>query len=245
MASHLYIEIQFICICFFAILLYRIMRLDDRRTSQIYLRLLLIASMLTFLFDAAQAALLDFDPTNHIELVYLFNVLYYVFLGFMCYYWFLYSEAEQDSVLAASSPMRAKMAIPLMLLVILTATTPWTHLLFYIDDQGEYVRGGLHWVQLVISYIYCFPTAIKAYVLSCKTTDYAAKSHLRTTSYLILPVVFTGIAQAFLPNLPILCAGCCDSVLFGYIALQEENISIDPLTKVNNRRRMLHQCQHL
>lgn len=245
MVAHLYIEIQLICITFFVVLLFQIMRINDRRTSQLYFRGLLISSILCFAFDLCQAAVGARNPAAMRNWLYLFNVLYYVALGFQGYFWFLYSEAEQDSDLVGDRGMRIYIAIPLAILVVLALTAPLNHMLFWVSDAGGYVRGHFHWVQLCISYLYVIPTALKAFYLAAKANDYAMKSHLRITGGLIIPTAVAGAMQFFLPSLPILCAGCCDSLLFGYLALQEENVSVDPLTKVGNRRRMLQALDGL
>lgn len=245
MASHLYIEIQIICITFFAVLLYRVHLNDDRRTSQLYFRILLICSMLTFFFDGTQAILASHVASIGEKPVFIFNVFYYISLGTQCYFWFLYSESEQESRATLTLNSRLIAAIPLVVLVVLAMSAPFNNLLFSIAPDGTYSRGPLHFVQLIISYCYLVPTSIKAFILARQANDYTTRHHLNITGSIIIPVIVCGVAQFFLPKLPIICAGCCDSLLFGYMAMQEENISVDPLTKVNNRRRLLRNLDTL
>lgn len=245
MASHLYIEIQFICISFFAVMLYRIVKVNDRRTSQLYLRVLVICGIACFSFDLAQCVVANHDPLNHLGLFYFFLVMYYLTLGALAYFWFIYSECEQDSPLVASSKSRLIAAIPFAVLGLITLTAPFNHALFYIDEHGVCVRGALHFVQVGICFLYMLATSIKAFVLAQKAQNYETKNRLRITGSLIIPTVISGALQVVWPTLPILCAGCCDSLLFGYLAMQEQHTSVDPLTKVGNRRRMIQHLEGL
>lgn len=245
MASHLYMEIQLICIVFFAVLLYRIMKTEDRRISQLYFILLLFASIACFTFDFAQTIVNELNPTNEIAALYVCNILYYIALGGQCYYWFMYSEAEQESRVVASKRLRYLAMIGWLIIALMAVTAPFNHLLFYVTDEGVYTRGSLHIVQLIISYLYLGSTAIKAFVGSLRATNISTKEHLRTVAYQIVPVFITSALQVLWPNLPLICAGCADSLLFCHLAMQEENISLDPLTGVNNRRRLLRNMEDL
>lgn len=205
---------------------------------------LIFTGVICFTFDAAQAITREFDRNNEV-LLYLFNIAYYISLAAGGYLWFLYSEAEQGSSNVTKRSFRLLTLIPTLIIAALAITAPFNHLLFYITETGVYQRGSLHFLQLIISYGYIVITSLKAFVLAHKEKDYTKKHHLNVTASLIIPVAICGVCQIFLPNLPILCVGYCDSLLFCYIAMQEEHISIDPLTGISNRRRMYHNFENL
>lgn len=245
MAIGLYVEIQLLCSIIFAILLYKILQSLDRSISQIYFSILLVSCIATFLFDAAQMSLSGDASELRIAGNYLFNVLYYISLGANGYVWFLYSESEQESALALERRWRVITAIPYIVLCILAILSPFTHVLFYINEEGFYTRGPLHFLQLIISYSYLLFTGLKCFYQSTKTNNYQRKQHLLITSSFLVPVLIAGVLQILVSDIPAICAGCTISLLFIYISMQEENISIDPLTHVNNRRRLIRHLQTL
>lgn len=235
MANHLYIEIQVICIVFFSVLLYRLYNSDDNRTSQLIFKVLITTGLFCFVFDAAQAVVKEIDPSN-IYCIYLFNIAYYIVLAVCSYLWFIYSESEQGSTKVTSRAYRLAVMVPALVVCGMAISVPFNHWLFYIDEQGNYLRGDWHFLQLVISYTYIVVSGVRAFMHAAKTKEPGKKHHYRIIGFMIVPVAFCGLCQIFLPNLPILCVGYCDSLLFCYISLQEEHISVDPLTSVNNRR---------
>ncbi|MGN0587445.1 MAG: ATP-binding protein, partial [Oscillospiraceae bacterium] len=46
------------------------------------------------------------------------------------------------------------LAVPLMLFTLMTVTTPWTKLLFYIDENGAYRFGSLHFLATAVMSVY-------------------------------------------------------------------------------------------
>lgn len=244
MANHLYIEIQFICVVFFGVMLYRLYVAGDNRTSQLFFKILIALGLICFLCDGCQAIAREVNPNNPVP-IYFFNIVYYISLAAGGHFWFLYSETEQGETYVNSRKIQLLISIPAQFVCLLALSAPFNHLLFYVTDTGNYTRGDLHFIQLLISYAYISITSIKAFVLSTKVKDVTKRSHLRTTAGLIIPIAICGACQIALPNLPILCVGYCDSLLFCYLAMQEENISIDPLTGISNRRRLLHNLETL
>lgn len=245
MASHLYMEIQFICISFFAVMLWRLVVINDQRTSQLYLRGLAVCGLVCFCFDLAQAVVNAIGPAGHIGLLYFFHIMYFLALGAAAYDWYLFSECEQGSTVATSRKLQFIATIPFIITGILAVSAPANHLMFYLDDQGTYVRGPWYFAQVGLCGLYLLATSLKAYWLAHKATNTANRNHLLIVGSLIVPTIITAVLQVVWPNLPILCAGACDSLLFGYIAMQEQHIFVDPLTKVNNRRRMVQNLETL
>lgn len=61
----------------------------------------------------------------------------------------------------------------------------------------------------------------------------------------MLTLLFVGTIQDFYSTIPIFCVGTNLSILIVYISLEEQMISIDSLTQLNNRNRMeqhLFEC---
>ncbi len=130
----------------------------------------------------------------------------------------------------------ALVTLPTVLVVVLAFTSYWTHTMFYIDARGVYRRGALYMIQPIVSYCYVIYTSLHAFVQARKVESLQKKAIYRTLAFFCgsrsggryLPVLF---------SVPGLCVGITLSILLLYIVYQEQLISTDPLTGLNNRNR--------
>ncbi len=174
------------------------------------------------------------------SLNWLLNGVYYMCMTLLGYCWFLYSESVQNPTRKKTRKYFFLTALPLLLVALLVLISTKTGWLFYIDEGNHYHRGPLFFLQSVICYGYIFATAIRAQKLSNETRDYYEKQNYRAlASFVIIPSA-AGILQIAIPGMPLICAGITISMLHVYASLQENLISRDPLTKLNNRNQ-LHQ----
>lgn len=128
--------------------------------------------------------------------------------------------------------------LPALLLVALAVASYWTGWLFTVDSQNVYHRGPLYFLQLLIVYGYMVSTAIKARILSTRKENFLNRVRYRTlASFVILPILF-GTLQVFYPGIPLICVGISLSLINVYFSLQDDLISIDPLTQLNNRSQL-------
>lgn len=169
---------------------------------------------------------------------WLLNGAYYAMSGLAGYIWFCYSEMIQQSRFVKDKKWRIAAFIPELVLIILTILSVQNHLLFYIDENNLYHRGPFYSVQVILAYGYTISTAVKAFVLSIRTNDYRRKMELRALSTFILPTIVAGSLQIFFPRYPILCVGTTFGIMYIYMTMQEQLISRDPLTQLNNRNQL-------
>lgn len=181
---------------------------------------------------------------------WLLNGCYYICSGLLSFYWFQYSETVQESKLVREKRYRWIAFIPISILIILTFVSLKTGWLFYIDKQNIYHRGQAYVLQLLTSYGYVLFTALKAFYLSFHTDNYRRKSELRTLAAFVVPTLLAGSLQVAFPGFPILCLGNTFGILYVFMSLQEQLISLDALTRLNNRNQLfqylstkLHQPQ--
>ena len=153
-----------------------------------------------------------------------------------CLIWFLYSETVQGSRLLTTPYRVAIVSLPAVLVVVLAFTSYWTHAIFYIDAQGVYRRGFAYMIQPVISYCYVIYTSAHALVHSRRVESLQKKAIYRTLAFFTFPVLVGGTFQVVF-SVPGLCAGIMIGFLLLYIVSQEQLISTDPLTGLNNRNR--------
>lgn len=246
MQSLIYIEVNLLCLLILALVLVKTLRGDDLRTRQFWfsgvLAASILASALDMLWMLVSVGTLRTAPLGS----FLINAAYYLMASLGSFCWFVYSERVQGSRLVASRGRIVLCAIPLMVSFALVASSYWTGWALFIDAEGGYHRGSLYFVQFFIVYGYGLFTAVHALMNALKKQNFAMRSqYLALTYFAVLPLLFITL-QAFAPNVPLTCVGVAVALLWVYLDMQEEKISLDPLTQLNNRGQLArHVAQRM
>lgn len=234
----LYSEVDILCILILSMLCIKMKGSMFLQSQRYLFRLVSMAVVslagLDLLWVLGSGGLLVFSPA-HLRAL---NVLYYFAAGLASYLWFLYSENVQESPVTRSNRGMLLAALPLLAFCALVFASPETGWIFFVDSAGGYHRGKLYFVAFLVTFGYLFATAVQALWRSMHTASYRERSRYLTLVRFILPPVITGAIQLFLPRLPVICIGATVSMLNVYISLQEQLISVDPLTKLNNRNQL-------
>jgi len=86
-------------------------------------------------------------------------------LSIIAYLWFLYYATLFRGNACKTTRARLFYGIPLLLYILATASSPWTRLIFYLDEAGQYQRGTLYFLQLAVPYYYVALATILAIVM--------------------------------------------------------------------------------
>ena len=164
------------------------------------------------------------------------NAVSFSLFAIACLIWFFYSETMQGSRLLTTPYRVILLTLPTALVVVLAFTSYWTHTMFYIDTQGVYRRGALYMIQPIVSYCYVIYTSLHAFIQARKVESLQKKAIYRTLAFFAVPALVGGTFQVLF-SVPGLCFGITLSILLLYIVYQEQLISTDPLTGLNNRNR--------
>lgn len=164
------------------------------------------------------------------------NAVSFSLFAIACLIWFFYSETMQGSRLLTTPYRVVLLTLPTALVVVLAFTSYWTHAMFYIDARGVYRRGALYMIQPIVSYCYVIYTSLHAFIQARKVESLQKKAIYRTLAFFAVPALVGGTFQ-IVYSVPGLCVGIMISMLLLYIICQEQLISTDPLTGLNNRNR--------
>ena len=164
------------------------------------------------------------------------NAVSFSLFAIACLIWFFYSETMQGSRLLTTPYRVVLLTLPTALVVVLAFTSYWTHAMFYIDAQGVYRRGFAYMIQPIVSYCYVIYTSLHAFIQARKVESLQKKAIYRTLAFFAVPALVGGTFQVLF-SVPGLCVGITLSILLLYIICQEQLISTDPLTGLNNRNR--------
>lgn len=230
------IEIFVLCMIVLIGLAVRSRRSLFSSTQQLLFSMLGYTSAAYILFDMIWTLSDGVDGTLGIAANWISNAVSFSLFAIACLIWFIYSETVQGSRLLTSRYRVVLVALPTALVVVLAFTSYWTHALFYIDSQGVYRRGFAYMIQPIVSYCYVIHTSLHAFVQSRRVESLQTKAIYRTLAFFAIPALVAGVFQVFYSG-PCLSVGIMLSMLQLYIVCQEQLISTDPLTGLNNRNR--------
>lgn len=124
--------------------------------------------------------------------------------------------------------------IPIVACMLLTITTPATNLMFFFDSARSYHRGTLYPLLAATS---LFP--ILASVI-CVLLNGKRVSRKYEKMLLFVPIVIIGVSfiQIFFYGVTLIWSGITLTLLFAFMNLQKDQVYLDHLTGVFNRRQM-------
>lgn len=230
-----YSEINLFCIAIMILLAYKVQMLFGERHSGILLSRVFTCGTLLLVFDLFWR-LIDgkyFQISNAAN--WAFNMAYFLTSGIFAYFWFRYSETKQNSKFVRDTKYMAFLIAPMALLAVFVLSSYFTKFAFYIDDGGAYRRGPFNFLQMLFGYGPILFTSVKAFVKFLAAKMYTQKKELQSLAVFIVAPIITWIIQFFFPDVPMLCVGMTFSALVLFISIQDLQISIDPLTGLNNR----------
>lgn len=165
--------------------------------------------------------------------------VYFAISSLPSLFWCLHVLKMQNSSLLQRPGTLFLLTLPSILLAVLSLASLKWNLVFYFDDSINYHRGPFYSVHIIISYGYLVLISIKSIVRAFNKNHFSKRQeNLAFASFVILPIIFGLLQVAFYGN-PLYCIGITLSLVLIFINLQSLNISIDFLTKINNRNSMI------
>lgn len=239
MTLSLYSALNIFCIAICSLILIRRLVTLDKQKDNRFFNLVIIATIAFFVFDALWGLVeTEVLPKNRF-LSYFINCGYFICIGLAACEWFIYSEKQQIHSLVGKKLHLALAWLPFVAYTILVLLSFFFNTVFYIDDLGNYQRGNFYVLQLILCYGYMVLTSVKALFLGVRKENYAyKKQYLTLATFTLFPVIF-GTLQVILYGLPLISMGITLAILQAHTHFQEQLISIDPLTQINNRNEMI------
>ncbi len=167
-------------------------------------------------------------------LVILFNFINYVFLSLIGYCWFMYMAASEGMLLEKKWKHHRLLLLPAVISVLVITVAYIINPLFWIDGEGN--LNDLYYPFMVTApTLYVFSSSVISLINSRKTEVREEKKLYRLIAIYPLSIVSFGLLQTFALNAPLFCFGCTLVMLYFYIQSLQMLVSVDALTKLNNR----------
>lgn len=235
----LYFQVNLVCLMIMA-KLWRTVFYDYR--SQYESRLFSHVLFSTTIFAISDAGWIIFNcllfPDN-ILVNYIVNIVYFVSSAFIGITWFWFCEFILGYKFTKTKPLFYILHIPFLVLVILSLSSPFSHLIFYIDDANVYQRGPFHILQVFCMNVYFIITSIQGIIRLFDKNEIAMKKKYISISTLILWAFTAQMIQVYIPGYPTIEIGLVMALFSVYVELRNSIISIDQLTQINNRTQLL------
>lgn len=244
MLAGLYAEINIFCILVVFLILHRVVNGVETKYRQHMLLHMLAGAVLSFAFDL----LWVFSDTGVIkiprEVNYLINICYFLSAGALTYFWYRYAEDIMQQKAQKKKINKVIARIPIAAYAGILITTYWTGWMFYITEDGSYSRGNLFLLQMIIAYGYSVFITLKSLFLALNKKNWAKRSqYLTLLQFAAFPLIF-GIMQIVVPGVPLISAGITLAILCFYLNYLEQQISLDALTQLNNRRQLINYLEN-
>lgn len=245
MEGILYCTLNIFCLSILILVFLQIIKSKDKRMSQMVYLLFIISSVILCFSDLVwgivdYALLWNFSDTVD----FMVNSVYHVFTLVTAYMWYLFSESEMGTRTTKTKKGLIVSLIPFITGLSIIVGSYWNNWVFFINDAGDYQRGKLYIVHIVICFFYILLTSVKAFVRSFKKVNYLERGKYRTLAYFCIFPLIAGVFQVTLVGSSMLSVGVTFAAIQVYVRSRQQLISVDPLTKLNNRAEMERFIDH-
>ena len=171
-------------------------------------------------------------------ILWIFNTAYYIFMLLMSFMWFLY---VYDKVTNGSGQWGIGVlpkAVPFLIGFVFLMAAPSGAAIFYIDDNNMYCRGRLHFVSTAVAAGYFFAACVFAFAALLRAVSRESREEsLRLVLFGMFPLA-GGVVQLMAYGVDLLWQFTTAALVMVYLNIQQQNVSRDGMTGLNNRRRL-------
>ena len=232
-----YIEANIVCIIIFLMMLMREMGAVGRQAKQMVFINITICHMLYFLSDMAWVLVLaDIIPKTFFSAAVV-NILNAILLSAMTGFWFVYVELSQGEKYI----LEFKHRIYVLTLAMLETAIILVLFIFFpstMVDAECNMTTAYYVVFISIPSVYIIISSVRAFIRAFRKENYAVRLQYIVSGVYPVMLTIAGITQVAWLNAPIFCFGSTIMMLYVYIIGLNDQVSIDELTRLNNRTQL-------
>ena len=233
-----YVEANIVCISLAFILIFRELKNGDRQLRNIEFLKTVFVYIVFYIVDSIWA-LKEFSTVKTSAFI---NYLIYFFIFFVFTYgscqWFIYSEVAQGDSATYKLRNRLKWAAPFAILSLCFLIYAVIIYFYGNDNDFDLYVKVIHIFMVLTAFFYELTSSIKSLKRASVNKKHPGKSWYFFMG--INPILFCSfvIIQILLRYIPIFCFLNTISMICFYLKGLDEVISIDALTKLNNRNQL-------
>ncbi|MBP5429030.1 MAG: GGDEF domain-containing protein [Clostridia bacterium] len=231
-----YLQSNAVCLVIFGIVLSHNLLRKDRTEKQIKYNLTLIAFMSYFVSDTLWAGVIAGVLPNVLSLVLVLNFTNYLIMAGITFAWLCYAMAVEEVQNRDKPTKLFALLVPFILtsvaLIVTYIAAPGSLL-----DESNKPKLLYNAFLVVVPIIYIISSLVYSLRRVKGETNADEKRKHLSVGLFPLIVIVGGLAQILLLNgeSALFCSCCTVFMLIFYIQSMEKQISVDPLTGLNNR----------
>lgn len=235
--TYFFVEANIVCIIFFAMMLISELRSVGKQSKQLIFIMISVYHIMYFISDIFWALVTGgVLPTTRLSASAV-NLSNGVLLGFLCAVWFIFVELTQGEKYITNNTNRFYTTVPAILsalvMVIMFIFFPWLVL-----DENYKVTTLYNVIFLLVPFLYVIACSVRSFIRALRKENYTKRfQFLICAIYPLLMAVF-GLLQTVMNGAPIFCFGCAIMMLYVYILSLNDQVSLDELTRLNNRSQL-------
>lgn len=237
-----YLQTNLFCIIILLLILNKLK--NKSKYSTIIYKKMLICFILFCLSDIISIVFRETNYNYSNIILYLSNSLYLYLPLLIGYYWFKYIYLNLDQKKYENKKVRVLLSLPTIIGIILLISNVFTHNLFVINSNNTYERGKIYYIYAICTWLYIIVSTIKAIIVYLKSNNIYIKERTFPLCLFIVAPAITSIIQNMFYGLSVTQIGFTISSLLIYLCYLDEQISIDNLTKINNRTKFNEYIQN-
>lgn len=170
---------------------------------------------------------------------WLINMAYYVTHSATSFLVVSYFVVMAEPIVRMSTSRKLQLIVPYALQVALIAFNPMLRLLFYFDENGNYLRGQYQWIVYVISTYY----VIYLMIYFIRHVDLFDKYVRVFVTGFIVVLIMPVTLEYFYPEFLVECFAATLFVMAVFILYQTEDDSVDATTKLLSYQAFENDCR--
>ena len=233
-----YVEANIVCIIIFFLLIMRDLGAVGRQAKQMIFVNIIVSHILYFVSDIMWVLIIGgYIPRSSVSVAAV-NILNAILLSAITGFWFIYVELSQGEQYITVFKSRIITLIPAMAETVIMV---FLFTLFPKAVLGENNELTVTYYVIFISVpaLYIIVSSVRSFIRAFKKENYAVRSRILVCG--VYPVMLTlfGIMQVAWLQAPIFCFGSTIIMLYVYIISLNDQVSLDELTKLNNRTQLM------
>ena len=232
-----YVEANIVSIILFVMMFLKEAGSVGRQSKQLIFFQIIIAHIMYFLSDICWVLILGGYLPKIYFVVTLVNILNAIILSSITGLWFIYVELSQGEEYIKKVKNRLCVLVPAMLSALIMIV------LFLFFPKSMLTEDNtltlLYYILfLIVPVIYIIISSVRSFIRAFRKENYAVRApYIAGAVYPALLAVF-GVIQTLWLHAPMFCFGCSIMMLYFYITSLNDQVSIDELTKLNNRTQL-------
>lgn len=206
----------------------------------------LVCSFCAYLVVDMQWAMIAYCGWDYGRFMFqLLSILDMLTLVYVPYSWFRYAEECLRADFTQRWKFKVICRVSIVVVSALIITSPWTHLLFMIDQQGMFYFGPYAMILTYFGFGYfVFATTHGIVNLICAKSQETRERSASIVKF-IIPIIVTIFLYYVFDLSMIVAPAIFTSLLFYFLDIQDKKIYNDSLTGLNNRRKWEKYCRDM